>query len=161
MKSPIHSVKHYVHNSTATTATGVLKVFTVVKGENVIANAQDVIEGAVVKAIYIEWWLLGQGATGEDTQINCIIEKVTGVSTAITAAQMVNLGAYPNKKNIFFAFQGVVGDKFTNSIPIYRGWLKIPRGKQRIGLDDKFVMTTLSTGQSMQTCGFSTYKEYQ
>ncbi len=151
MRSPIHSNKHYVSSTNATTVSGTVKKITWVKAvaQSAVANAQDVVEGSVIKAVYIETWFLGQGSTGVDTQVNVIIEKIVAGQASATAAQMANMQAYPNKKNIFFAMQGVMGDKFTNSIPLYRSWLKLPRGKQRMGLGDSIVMSILSTGESM------------
>ncbi len=162
MRSPIHSNKHYVSSTNATTVSGTVKKITWAKAvaQNAVTAAQDVVEGSVVKALYIELWFLGQGATGIDTQVNTIIEKVVAGQASATAANLANLQAYPNKKNVFFSMQGVMGDKFTNSVPLFRSWMKLPKGKQRMGLGDSIVMSTVSTGQSMQTCGMSTYKEY-
>ncbi len=54
-----------------------------------------------------------------------------------------------------------MGDKFTNSVPLFRGWVKIPKGKQRFGLGDEFIVAFESVGEAAQLCGFSTYKEYK
>ncbi len=74
---------------------------------------------------------------------------------------MNNLMVYPNKKNILFYSQGVIGDLTTQSIPVVRNWFLIPKGKQRMGLGDKIVETLTATAAVIQNCGFSTYKEYK
>jgi len=78
----------------------------------------------------------------------------------MTFAEAINPMIYPNKKNIFFASQGVIGDLTTQAIPVHRGWVKIPKGKQRFGLGDRFAMTVAATGAEIEFCGMSTYKEY-
>ncbi len=78
----------------------------------------------------------------------------------MTYAQSLNLGAYPNKKNILYTTQGVIGGRDTQAIPVMRQWLLIPKGKQRMGLADKVEVTIASTGTAMQRCGIFTFKEY-
>ncbi len=165
MLAPINSNKHYVHNTNAVIASGAVRSSTLV--DAVVApatsNAFDVEEGSLVKAIWVEHWLLGNGAAGTNTQFTLIVEKCPSNIASATAAEMANLGAYTNKKNIMFSSQGVIGSgkDGQSAIPIIRNWLKIPKGKQRMGLSDRIVLTILATGTILQDCGIQTYKEYR
>ncbi len=163
MLSPIVSVKHYVHHTNAAIASGAIGRFVI--AHSVVApatgNAFDVQEGSVIKAVFIEFWLLSEGAAGSTTQFAVTVEKQPGNTVDMTAAQILNLGAYPNKKNIFYVTQGVMSGEDTNSVPILRQWFKIPKGKQRMGLDDQIVVNFGPIGQSTRRCGITTYKEYR
>ncbi len=160
---PINSIKHYVQASTATVVSGAIGVVDVVDGAvaPAAATTSEVREGAVVKAIYLEMWMVGHGETGASTQFNYALIKLPSGLSDPTFANIQNLMAYPNKKNVFFHSQGVIGDKTTQAIPVVRQWFKIPKGKQRIGVGDKIVFAVTATGQSIQRCGFATYKEYR
>ncbi len=166
MLAPIVSVKHYVTRSNATLTTGTIENFVLIDAVTVAAagaNSRDVTEGSVVKAIHLDFWILNIGASNSNTQWNAILEKVPAGQTAATAAQLVNLGAYPNKKNILHSFQGNMGASVdgVSPIPYMQGWFKIPKGKQRMGLGDRLVLSHTSTGTSVRPCGLCVYKEYQ
>ncbi len=164
MVAPINTVKHYVHLGNAAIANGAILDYVIANAVVAPAtgNAFDVREGSVIKAVHIEVWCMGAGATGEDTQFTAILYKNPSGATPITFAQSSNLGAYPNKKNILYTTQGVVGTFIdgTNPIPIIRQWFAIPKGKQRMGSDDSIRVAIASTGTILQRCGLSTYKEY-
>lgn len=162
MKAPIQSRKHYVHLSNAVTTTGTLLSFEAVNA--VVAPATslpaDIQEGSVIKAVYFEIWIYGLGASGTDTQFFMAIEKLTGGQPEMTFAQSATLGAYPNKKNILYTTQGVIGGIDTNSIPIIKNWLLIPKGKQRFGLGDRLQVNISALGANINRCGIMTFKEY-
>ncbi len=134
-----------------------------IAGVNLAAvnDTDEVIEGSKVSAIFIEHWVKSFAGAGEDTKFQFCIEKVQTSTASITFAEMNNLMAYANKKNILFFSQGVIGDSTTQSLPVVRQWFKIPRGKQRFGLGDRLVATLSATAATIQNCGFATYKEQQ
>ncbi len=164
MLSPIQTVKHYVHRPNTFVATGAILVDLV--AESVVApataNAFSVSEGSVLKAIYIERWLNNSGATDSFLQFTLIVEKLPGNTPVMTTGQAQNLGAYPNKKNILYTTQGVLaaGVDGAQSIPATRNWILIPKGKQRMGLDDRIAVNVFAVG-SLQVCGITIYKEYK
>ncbi len=162
MLAPINTVKHYVQLENSTIASGAARGNAVVDAviAPAAANTRDVREGAIVKAIFFESWVKSNASAGTDTKFQTAIEKVPAGATALTFTQMNNLQAYDNKKNILFYSQGVIGDLTTQAIPIVRNWFKIPKGKQRMGLGDRIVLTTTSTGAEINHCGFTTFKEY-
>ncbi len=162
-KSPINSIKHYVHRTNAGVATGALQSNIV--AESVVApataNAFSVKEGSVIKAIYLEMWIINVAAPTTVSQVIVIVEKRPGNSVGMTAAQALNLGAYPNKKNILFVSQGLITSReSSNATPFIRNWVLIPKGKQRMGLDDQLILHIAPVGATANVCGIFTYKEY-
>ncbi len=159
MLSPIVSVKHYVHTPAVTIATGVRTMVTIVnaiaKG-SAITSAADVEEGAVIKAIYLEYWVSGETASQTG---NALVLKRPSGATQPTYAEMQNLGAYINKKNILSTHQGLMPTG-GNVMPIFREWIKIPKGKQRMGLGDLIQVAVSATGTTVNLCGFATFKSY-
>ncbi len=164
MAAIINSNKHYVPRTNVSLASGsglsVDVIDTVVAPA--VSNAEDVRQGAVIKAVHLEYWIWGGGTTGQDTQFVMIVEKVPSGAGAATAAEMLNLGSYDNKKNILFSTQGVIGAGVDGSqaIPLIRNWVLIPKGKQRFGLGDKLAVGFTPVGTALQICGMATYKEY-
>ncbi len=165
MRAPIHSIKHYVQQTNTAIASGAgtsVIIVAAVANTALPVNTKDVIEGAIVKAVYLEFWLKGTGAADADTQFNFVIFKNPGGTNDMSVADSTNLMAYDNKKNIFFASQGVIGGVGGGqSVPVIRQWIKIPKGKQRFGLKDELTVFIGTTGEAMQACGLVVYKEYR
>ncbi len=166
MLAPISSIKHYVHRTNTALASGAVQNHVLVDAVSVAAaggNAQDVTEGSVVKAVHLGHWVLTDGLTDTNTAFTAIVEKVVANQTAATAAQLANLGSYPNKKNIFYSFQGNLQAAVDGVAPLQfvGGWLLIPKGKQRFGAGDSLVLSMTPAGQQVAICGLTTYKEYQ
>jgi len=165
MLAPINSNKHYVHQTNTVVGTGLVLNLTAV--DAVVApatsNSFDVEEGSVVKAIHLEYWINGNHSSADVTQFGIAVLKVPGGSVSPTFTNMNNLGAYENKKNILFTSQGIiaaqVGD--SQSVPILRDWILIPKGKQRMGLGDRIITVLACSGQPLRVCGLATYKEYR
>ncbi len=161
MRAPIHSQKHYVQmsRSTVTTGTRVLTTLIQAREGTVASGVDEVIEGAIVKAIYIELWLIGSMA---DQYSIVTLTKEVGANVGPTFTEMVGLGIYTNKKNILFTHQGLAGnDGISIPLNIMRGWYKIPKSKQRFGLGDSLRLAIASQGDAtIFFCGFATYKEY-
>ncbi len=163
MLAPINSIKHYVQRDQASIAAAARDSILIVDAtaQNAVTAVNDVVEGSIVKAIFLEYWLHSEAAAGSEPKFQLVVEKVPAGQSAITFAQMNNLMSYPNKKNILFFSQGILGDQTTQSVPVVRQWFKIPKGKQRFGLGDQFVVSISATSFTMVVCGFATYKEYK
>ncbi len=157
----VHSTKHYVQTTLSTVTTGATNNETYVTAvEGTVANtATEVVEGAIIKAVYFEMWLIGSVS---DQFFTCIVHKLPSGLGTPGSANLADLNAYTNKKNIFFTSQGLASnDGIAGPVAIYRGWIKIPKSKQRFGLGDKLTFTIASRGSATITyCGFVTYKEY-
>jgi len=124
------------------------------------SNTFDVDEGAIVKAIHVEAWIKSDASAGNAVQFILYVEKLPANATAMTFTQAANVQAYENKKNILFSSQGVLGDLTTQSMPVIRQWVAIPKGKQRMGFADRIVLTVAAVGSSFDLCGIFIYKEY-
>ncbi len=164
MLAPINSIKHYVQfeNSVGADASRrSLPVVHAVLDTVGVSAASDVVEGAIIKAVYIELWFKGNAAAGTEDKFQMAIEKVPAGAAPLSFTDMNTLAAYQNKKNVLYFTQGVVGDLTVQAIPVYRGWLMLPKGKQRFGFDDDLTISISTTGATANTCGFSTYKEYK
>ncbi len=157
----VHSTKHYVQQSIGTSVPGTLTNTDVVVGVAVANknNVSEVEEGSSVKAIYLEMWLRSAATAG--ASFTFIFYKTQDEAGAANATEMAALGDYVNKRNILYTTQGLLNDVDADAIAIFKGWIKIPKGKQRVALGDHFRWTLSAIGQSINFCGFQTYKEYQ
>ncbi len=159
MKAPIQSSKHYIQKSLTTVAAGALHFLEIAQGIQVqnIANPDDVAEGSVIKAVYVEMWIRAGGAAGGNVVVSLIKEPL---NIAITFAQHIALNNYENKKNVFYHTQGLTNQTGADAIPFVRQWIKIPKGKQRFALGDKLVLAISAQALAQDICGFAVYKEY-
>jgi len=162
MLAPINTIKHYVHSTQLLITAGTISNDPIIVAVRAPATAlsSEVREGAVIKAVYIERWLGGNTA-GNFHQFTLTVEKKRTTESDMTFSQSQNLGGYPNKKNILYTTQGVLGsiDDGNQAVPVLRQYVLIPKGKQRFGLDDQLMVNIafISTGTR---CGIATYKEY-
>ncbi len=163
MLAPLVTIKHMVNIENSQFASGTARTVEIVQAvaQTAVTNAGDVVEGSLVKTVYIEHWVKSFASAGTDVKFQLVIEKLSTGAASITFTQMNNLMSYPNKKNILYTSQGVLGDLTTQSIPIVRQWFMIPKGKQRFGLDDTLVMTISATSAALQTCGLAIFKEWK
>ncbi len=160
MKPTINSSKHYTHHTLETIAAAAISTEEIIESVSVkdVNLGREVRDGAIVKAVYIERWVRSQETS--PGSFVAILVKLPGGNAAVTAVDLANLHAYDNKKNILYTTQGLSNDGASNAMPIMRGWFKIPKGKQRMGLGDKLVLVVLAQALALNTCGFTTYKEY-
>ncbi len=161
MKAPIVSRKHVIQHTQFTVASLAVVTHVEVASESIQdVNANfEVVEGSVIKAIFVELWLLGAAAT--QSTFVMIAEKSQAGQAAPTFTQLSTLDSYSNKKNVLFTSQGVLGGSGANPTPVLRQWIKIPKSKQRFGLDDRFrVVITSVGGNDIIGCGLTIYKSY-
>ncbi len=160
VKPMVHSVKHYVQFSifTVTGGTVVTKDVASSVAIDAVNLIDEVQEGCTIKAIYIELWARAGSTTPASGQI--IFYKAQAAGAAPNASEMAALGDWDNKRNILYTTMGLYNDQDADAIAVFKGWIKIPRGKQRFGLGDKFKITAFSPTIDLQLCGFATYKEY-
>ncbi len=157
----VHSTKHYVQQSIGTSVPGTLTNTNIVSAVDVAAKdlVSEVEEGSSVKAVYIEMWL--RSAATSAASFTFIVYKRIQNGAFADATEMAALGDYDNKKNVLFTSQGLLNDVDSTAMSVIRGWIKIPKGKQRMGLGDNITWTLSAIGQSINFCGFQIYKEYQ
>lgn len=161
MKSPIHSEKHYLQFPANTIGTGTRVTTTLVEGVQILNKnlASEVAEGAVVRAVYLEVWDIN--SVEEGTQVMAVY-KVSRGANEMTFTEMNTLNSYSGKNNILFVSQGLTpNDGVSGPVCLYRGYIKIPKGKSRFALGEKLVLSiSNSTSGTTTFCGFATYKEY-
>ncbi len=158
VRALIHTEKHIVQVTlTTATAATVANVNIVSVAQNADTSlAQNVEVGTEVSAVFAEIWVLG--SSQQPTTITGIVYKTPADADAVDNTEMATLHTYPNKKNIFYTTQGLVGDANSNPIPILRQWIKIPKGKSRMGLGDKLRFSIRGITEDTQFCGQFTFK---
>ncbi len=127
--------------------------------ESTVANLVDEVpEGSSVRAIFVEMWLLD---TANDGSFIVSLEKKPGGFAGQSFANSNSLGTYANKRNLLYVTQGLSPNNGVgNPVPIIRQWYKIPKGKQRMGLGEEWVLNITNNGlNDLEFCGFFTYKE--
>jgi len=157
----VHSTKHYVQHSIGTVVVGTNENEFFASAVQVVDKNQvfEVEEGSTIKAVYVELWI--RSAATSAASFTFIICKIPSNAGSPTDAELAALGTWDNKKNVLFTSQGLINDVDSSALNLYRGWIKIPKGKQRMGLGDSLSWHLRTVGQSLNFCGFVTYKEYQ
>ncbi len=158
MRAPIKSKKHYRQYGVSPITTGASESILLVDANNGAAS-DEVEEGCIVKAVFVELWLNNDGVDGQS--IVTVTKGIAGDSGP-TFAEMADLFTYNNKKNILFTHQGLTSNESVgNPIRVLNGWIKIPKSKQRFGLGDRIALNISNTSSgNLFRCGFAIYKEY-
>ncbi len=159
MRPVINTEKHYIQTSLSGIASGAILNIKLIEG--IAASATDAIsvrEGARISAIYIEMWIQTDDAALGSSIIT--LEKLSGASDSnMAAGDSAALNSYDNKKNIFYTQMGLTPNNVTYPMATIRGWFKIPKSKQRFGLQDRVMLNVHAQSNGLTICGFATYKE--
>ncbi len=159
----IQSTKHYNQFTPTTVASGTILNTSIVTAAHVadVTAASPILipEGSIVKAVYIEMWITSDDAGQGSFQM--VLEKIPAGATPPTFSIANSLTAYANKKNVLYVTRGLSSITTGTPIPVIRGWYKIPKGKQRFGLDDRLILSISAIANGMTFCGFFLYKSYQ
>ncbi len=154
----VHSIKHYLQFSIETVTGGAVVTKGLATGVAAVTADNHVLNGSTVKAIYVEIWARAGSTTPSSGQF--IIYKKIGDSTNPSTTDMAALHDWDNKKNILYTTMGLFNDQDADAIMVHKGWVKIPKGKQRMGLGDSINFSIFTPTIDLQICGFATYKEY-
>ncbi len=161
MRPVIKSTKHLVQIPFDPILTGTAEVKSLITTVNVVNKdtSVEIEEGAIVKACYVELWSINASSDGHEI---VTLTKRSNNQSGLTFAEMGNLFAFPEKKNIFFTHQGLSSsDNAGSPTAVMRGWYKIPKSKQRFGLGDTLALTISNpSSTTLNICGFALYKEY-
>ncbi len=160
MRPVINSKKHYVQTTLASiTGQGVVNITLINTIEGAPTVPSHVGEGSIVKAVFVELWVLNSAAN--IASFTVAIYKNPGGSNVCDNTEMANLHDYKNKKNILFTSQGIMPRNSTFPMGVIRTWIKVPKSKQRFGLGDTLLITIRNnTTDDLNFCGITTYKEY-
>ncbi len=145
----------------ATTAAGAVTPSTFIQAVEIQnKNTQvEVLQGAIIKAIWIEFWMTSDDAAQGSFSIS--VEKISSAGVDMTFAQSIALGTYPNKNNVLYITRGLVGPTTgATPTPVMRQWVAIPKGKQRFALGDRLNINFTAIANGITHCGFVLFKEY-
>jgi len=161
MRPVINSQKRIVQTSlTSISAPNVVNLVLAEAKQDPTASApQDVAVGSVIKAIYCEFWFTG--ASAQPPTMTVFLAKYPGGVAQIDATQIQDLNSWNNKNNILEMHQGIIGDSNANPVPMFRHWIKIPKGKQRFGISDRLILSIKAIiTDDVEVCGISIFKVY-
>ncbi len=159
VRPTINSEKHIIQNSLETVTAAA--VVTNVLGQAVDVpgtSNTDVRVGAVIKAVYNEKWV--RTSDTSPGSFVYIIYKLPNGLPFPTAIDMAALNDWSNKNNILYTTQAISNVNTADAIPLHKGWVKIPKGKQRMSLGDVIAVSTFAQALDQVICGVSIYKEY-
>lgn len=162
MRPPINSVKHIVQVPIFTIVQGTVSKVEIAKSvavQDIGADSQDVREGSVIKAVYVEMWIVSGGMNQPGSQVT-ILEKKPAATPTPNFGDMSNLNDYANKRGLLYCTQGLSADNSANPTPFLRAWYKIPKGKQRFALQDQLNLNIAALAEDALVCGLFIYKEY-
>jgi len=160
VRAIINSRKHYRQVTLASVLSGAntQESIVIVSQTADESLAQQVGAGTVIKAVFVELWMLA--TSQQPSTFNVTLEKISSGGPSMSFANSVNLHQYNNKKNVLYTTQGLIGDANSNPTPVMRQWYAIPKGKQRFGLGDSLVLNISSITEDTQYCGLFIFKSY-
>ncbi len=177
-RRPINSTKHIVDAQgiliADTAPSGQLLKSIVVGADNPIAgaNPEQVQAGATVSSIYLSLFFATKGnasATLPEVVDWYVIYDVAGRMSAggnfgDTSAVLPiasSAGNSVNKNQILHMEKGLVGDAADGSKMVFQGVIRIPKGKQRIGIDTLINIVAQKQETDKFFCIKAIFKSYQ
>ncbi len=157
MRPRVHTEKHIIQNSLFTIASGAISNRLIGAAVAAPSTLQDVREGSTISAVYAEMWVITDDAASGTVIVT--LEKISSGGPLMTAADSALLNDYPNKKNILYTQMGLIAPNVQYPTNVIKGWLKIPKGKQRFSLGDQLRLNIHAQSNGISACGFFIYKE--
>ncbi len=169
---PIDSVKHIVEGSGILGAGTDTLVVNIIEGEPAysLADTNGVPTGAKVMSFFFSTFFYTEGGevANEVPLVDWYIIHSPGDNLGSTFAAGTlptpgTTGVHQNKKFIIHTEKGLAGggDASLNGVPmIFKGVIRIPRGKQRIGENDRFILCARANFAT-KFCFQAIYKHYK
>ncbi len=168
---PVHSTKHVVDTSTVVTAVTntILQISVSAVDNPVLANVEDIQTGSKISSIFYEIYIFSEGGelANEVPLVDFYFIKNPGnVWNSFTANLLPTPGAtgsHINKRHILHEEKGLTGggNLSLSGVPmVFKGSIRIPRGRQRFGQLDTFLVCIRCNFNS-KVCVKAIYKEYQ
>ncbi len=158
MRPKVHVRKHIGQNSLFAVASGALTSINIATAVEVVSTGvTDVKEGCTISAVYVEMWLSSDDAASGTAIVT--LEKLPGGNSVMTAAQSADLDNYSNKNQIFHTQMGLLPSNVQYPMAVIKGWLKIPKGKQRMAMDESLRLNIHGQSNGVAGCGFTLFKE--
>ncbi len=159
VRAVINSAKRVAQYPLATVTGNMFAANTiaVVRQSPDLSVATQVAVGTVIKAVYVELWI-NAGGMNIGSVVTTVEKSIA--ESVMTFGDSTNINGYVNKKNIFEIHQGSTAEQNANPVPFFRGWIKIPKGKQRFGLGDSLLLNISALADDVQFCGVAIFKAY-
>ncbi len=157
MRPRVNTDKHLVQFSLGSTASGALTKLVIAESVVAPADPDEVRIGCTISAVYIEMWLTSDDSAS-GTTIATFQKKPAGAPN-MTAANSASLNAYAGKNTVLETHMGLLGPNVQVPIPVFKHWVKIPKGKQRMELGAQLVLNLHGQSNGLSFCGFMIYKE--
>ncbi len=154
-KRPVNSVKNILDGTFLGVAAGVITTADVITNVNTYAGgAIEVPTGAVIRGIYLFVQIQPQAVA---SQVDMYVGKFPPGSVLPVPGAT---GGNVNRRFILHEEKGIPGAANNGSPPhTFRGYVKLPRGRQRIGETDRIVVR-ISSATAYDACVKSIYKWY-
>ncbi len=155
----VNSVKNMVNTTFALTSTIGGLDFALAVDSPTLAVTKEVKRGCLIKAVFIEFWVIGKLTAGTLNSFNWyIIKNPAGSLTRPTPGLE---GASDEKRYIFLSGRGLLSTAEAGFAYSVRRWVKIPKIYQRMGSDDRLSLLMQSqTAAAGNVCIQATYKWY-
>ncbi len=167
---PINSTKHIVDTSTIIPAVTNTTLQTSINAVDnpVLANTNNVRAGSKISSIFYSIFVYSEGGevANEVPLVDFYFIKSPGSAWITFGAGTLPTpgatGAHLNKRQILHEEKGLAGgeDASLTGVPmVFKGVIRIPRGKQRFGQADLFLVN-IRTNFASKVCCKAIYKEY-
>ncbi len=157
----VTSIKNVMNSGGGISSTPVESILAKAVNTPLSTVKNDVSNGCIIKAIYVQVDVCGLGGTGVLNIADFYIAKNPGANLTLPAPGAV--GTSNEKKFVFKQWRFMIMRNQDGNMPFHwEGWLKIPKRYQRMGTDDTLVFVIACT--AAVTGHFSTqyiYKWYR
>ncbi len=169
---PINSIKHIVEVSTLTAAVTNQVLTSFIDGVDAysLADSNGVPTGAKVFSTYLSLFVFSEGGevAAEIPLVDWYIIHNPGNAWSSTfdtnnLPTPGNTGTHKNKRHIIHTEKGLAGGGNASlaGVPmVFKGVIRIPKGMQRIGEDDRFTLC-IRTNFISKVCFQFIYKHYK
>ncbi len=166
---PVNSVKHVVDTSTIIAAgvNTVLQNSVAAVDTALLANAEEVDAGSRISSIFYIIYVYSEGGEIANEVPLTDFYFLKNPGNAWGAFNATNLptpgatGTHINKRHILHEEKGLAGggDASLTGVPmVFKGVIRIPRGRQRFGQSDAFIVA-IRTNFASKVCCKAIYKE--
>ncbi len=163
MMSPINSIKiNPVSLAAVSTSANSISAIAIATDAGLTAGQADVDKGSKIFRVWIElsYTLTATTVDGTSTVMDAYMWKNPGNN--LTAPNPGTQGTSNEKKFIFKTWRGLCGARSQGVAPYtWKGWVRIPKVYQRMGVDDRLEIISRATGIAGVICIGAVLKYYK
>ncbi len=163
MMSPINSIKiSPVQLQAVATGANTTSAIAIATDTGLTSGQADVEKGCKIFRVWLEfsYSLTGTVTDGVSTLMDAYMWKNPGNN--LTAPNPGSQGTSNEKKFIFKTWRGLCGARSQGVAPYtWKGWIKIPKVYQRMGVDDRLEIITRAVGVAGVVCIGAVLKYYK